>query len=68
MSAIARINARHERPSGLLRFMYSTNHKDIGTMYFVFAILAGTIGGILSLCIRYELAHPGLQLFGDPHV
>lgn len=68
MSALAQVEAQHSRPTGLRRFLYSTNHKDIGTMYFVFSILAGTIGGILSLCIRYELAHPGLQLFGDPHV
>jgi cytochrome c oxidase subunit 1 len=68
MSAIAHVNAPRSEPSGVLRFLYSTNHKDIGTMYFIFAIAAGTIGGILSLCIRYELAHPGLQLFGDPHL
>jgi hypothetical protein len=68
MSAIAHVATQHARPSGWRRFLYSTNHKDIGTMYFIFAIAAGTIGAILSLCIRYELAHPGLQLFGNPHL
>ncbi len=53
-------------PTGWRRYVYSTNHKDIGTMYLVFAVVAGVIGGLLSLCIRLELQHPGLQIFGNP--
>ena len=55
-------------PGGWRRYLYSTNHKDIGTMYFVLAICAGFIGGTFSVLIRMELQHTGLQIFPDPHV
>ena len=42
----------HHHPTGWRRFVYSTNHKDIGTMYLVFAIIAGIIGGAMSIMIR----------------
>ena len=57
----------HEIPHGWRRFLYSTNHKDIGTMYLVFALFAGLIGGALSIAIRAELMYPGLQIFHDTH-
>ncbi|RXG93209.1 cytochrome c oxidase subunit I [Bradyrhizobium vignae] len=53
---------------GWRRYLYSTNHKDIGTMYFVLAICAGFIGGTFSVLIRMELQHTGLQIFTDPRV
>jgi len=57
----------HDHPHGWRRFVYSTNHKDIGTMYLVFAIIAGIIGGALSIAIRMELQEPGMQIFHDSH-
>jgi cytochrome c oxidase subunit I len=53
-------------PGFFRRWFYSTNHKDIGTLYLMFAIVAGLIGGFLSIMMRMELQEPGLQIFGNP--
>jgi cytochrome c oxidase subunit I len=60
--------AHDHHPTGWRRWVYSTNHKDIGTMYLTFAIVGGVIGGVLSMGIRTELMSPGLQIFGNPEV
>src|SRR6188768_2263287 len=61
--------AHHEEhPYGWRRWVYSTNHKDIGTMYLIFAMTGGVIGGILSIAMRLELMNPGMQIFSDPEV
>ncbi len=57
----------HDHPTGWRRYVYSTNHKDIGTMYLTFALVAGVIGGLLSIAMRMELQNPGLQFFPSPH-
>ena len=59
--------AHADHPTGWRRYAYSTNHKDIGTMYLVFAVCAGIVGGVLSMLMRAELMEPGLQIFSDPH-
>src|SRR5262249_13382767 len=54
-------DAHEHHPTGWKRFVYSTNHKDIGTMYLLFAVVAGLIGGAFSVYMRLELMHPGMQ-------
>src|ERR1700716_2755018 len=58
----------HDHPHGWRRYVYSTNHKEIGTMYFVFALVGGLVGGVLSIGMRLELMYPGLQIFHDAHM
>ena len=58
----------HDYPHGWRRFLYSTNHKDIGTMYLVFALMGGLVGGILSIGMRLELMQPGIQFFPEAHI
>ena len=62
MADIAHAHDDHDvhddHPHGWRRYVYSTNHKDIGTMYLVFALVAGLIGALLSIAMRAELMEP----------
>ena len=57
----------HEIPTGIGRWLFTTNHKDIGTMYLWFAFAMALIGGAMALIIRAELFTPGLQVVDNPH-
>lgn len=57
----------HSDPKGWKRWLFSTNHKDIGSMYIIFAIIAGLIGGLFSVLFRIQLSMPGTNFLGGDH-
>jgi Cytochrome C and Quinol oxidase polypeptide I len=59
--------AAHDRPHGITRWLLSTNHKDIGSLYLTFALVGSLVSGFMSIAMRMELQSPGMQIFADPH-
>ncbi len=68
MADVAHAHEEHHQPHGWRRYVYSTNHKDIGTMYLIFAVCAGLVGGAFSMVMRAELMYPGLQGFSATRI
>ena len=67
-SAHADAHDDDHKPGFVERWLFSTNHKDIGTLYLIFAMFAGIVGGALSIGMRLELHEPGLQYFSNEHM
>ncbi|GBF27917.1 cytochrome c oxidase subunit 1 [bacterium MnTg02] len=59
--------ADHHHPRGWRRWLLSTNHKDIGTLYLILAMAGGLVGGAMSVGMRMELQEPGMQIFANAH-
>jgi cytochrome c oxidase subunit 1 len=68
MSTVAQTQHEHHGHAhkGFKRWLYTTNHKDIGSLYLIFSLTMFLIGGAMAMVIRAELFQPGLQLV-DPH-
>ncbi len=69
MSAVIDNHAGHDahddhghHPTGLMRWVTTTNHKDIGTLYLWFSFVMFLVGGVMALTIRAELFSPGIQI------
>jgi len=56
------MSEHHDHPTGIKRWLFTTNHKDIGTLYLWFSFAMLLVGGLMALVIRTELFSPGMQV------
>ncbi len=70
MAHAATYGGHHDNhaPGFWKRWFWSTNHKDIGTLYIIFSIIAGLVGGAISVMMRMELSNPGLQYLTEANL
>ena len=66
-AAVGAYQGHAHTPTGWRRWVLSTNHKDIGSMYITFALIMGLVGGVMSVLMRMELMFPGDQVFGGDY-
>ncbi|MDP3531775.1 MAG: cytochrome c oxidase subunit I [Alphaproteobacteria bacterium] len=64
MSQVSAVHHDHV-PGFWKRWLFSTNHKDIGTLYIILSIVAAVVGGLFSILIRMQLQHPGGTILAD---
>ena len=65
-TSYAQHDDHHDHTPGFVsRWFFSTNHKDIGTLYIIFSLFAAVVGIGISLLMRLELMFPGMQIFSD---
>lgn len=65
--AFNKIDSKSTIYAFISRWLFSTNHKDIGVLYMIFGGFSGVLGTLMSILIRIELAHPGIQILSGNH-
>lgn len=59
--------SEHHEATGIKRWLFSTNHKDIGSLYIILSVIGGIVGALFSVIIRAQLSHYGSEVLGGNH-